>query len=909
MTTYVPNYTITGSPIISEDYILSYTSSTNIVKYIHDEPFDAKKSFDIIFKLKINSFENNSGILWIGATGSNNSIQIYYDGSAQQIYYKLGRTTLYTPVYIYDEEEILLEEAYYKVSYDLEKSYCYAYYSLDGENWVLAYSRSASTMPTITNTNLFIGRAYNSGIIYINEDDILLDLKELKVVSDGDTWFKAVSIKQDPIVCANEVYSINKTFKSKRNITGIDCNNVQFVNNDMSFAFSNCSNLVSVSNINQNTTNMAYAFAGCPTELYDTGFPTIPNSVNDITGLFSYHTNWTDIPVQAFVNAWSKVPAHLQTNVAGFLDGCTNLSNVPSNTLPNFMTNIAYAFRNCRAMTDMPIITENVVDMSQAFYGCSNLVNANYEIPNSVVNMSEAFYNCQNLTSAPRIGNSVVNMHNTFYFCNVLTSAPDMNNANSVVDMTNTFHNCIGLVNPPVIPNSVTNMHESFYFCKLMVNPPDMNNANSVVDMTNTFKSCWNLTSMPTIPESVINMIGTFDNCQQLISVKQIPNSVVNMNGTFGYCVRLVTPPSIPDSVIDMDGTFFGCSNMTTSPKLSNSTIILRSTFVGCYNMTTIPTIPNGVEDMTSAFRLCNKITSAPKIPNSVCKMNSCFAGCSNLKTFYEIPNSVTDMASSFTGTNISDASNISTATNVIDMEGIFSGCYNLVNAPILPDNVSIIGEIYYNCINLVNVPQLPESSKILYHSFYNCTNLVNAPIISNSATNMYETFCNCSNLSGNVYIYSNRIEVCNRCFQNSSLQKNVYIPYTFKNDFICQLYCYTNPEYNIKCYIADDFINTIRFGHQIVTTNIYDSNGIKNSSYLRLDGIVSSQRPNLIIDFGLYVNSWDNKIIVYDDFSNNTNMIIPAGTNSWTYNAFINVGYDESGTKDNVYLKDINQL
>jgi hypothetical protein len=46
-----------------------------------------------------------------------------------------------------------------------------------------------------------------------------------------------------------------------------------------------------------------------------------------------------------------------------------------------------------------------------------------------------------------------------------------------------------------------------------------------------------------------------------------------------------------------------------------------------------------------------------------------------------------------------------------------------------------------------------------------------------------------------------------------------------------------------------------------------------------------------------------------YEDFTNNVNLVIPAGTPTLTYNTFINAGYDTNGTTNGVYLKDLNEV
>ena len=666
MTTVTTNYTVVGNPVISSDYILSGTDANNYLNFNNYGILDVSKPIDIIFKFRASSPNGYYGILTIGDSSVQSGyISIYC--SYGRIYCRFGNMSLFIM-----NSSLITQDMYYKVSYIPSEAYAYIYYSEDGESWTLGQQRPISTPPSITVANNIIG-VYSS--YYLTENNAFFDLTSFEILVDGNTWFKAVQIQYDPTVIATEVLCKNTTFRNKKQITQINCDNVQFVNDDMSFAFTNCTNLASISNINQNTTNMAYAFAGCNTALYDTGFPVIPNSVNDITGLFAYHTDWTDIPVQAFVNAWSKVPAHLQTNVAGFLDGCTNLSNVPSNTLPNFMTNIAYAFRNCQAMTDMPIITNKITNMFQAFSGCNNLVNANYEIPNTVIDMSETFYNCFNLITPPSMNNAsnVVNMSKAFYWCNNMTSAPTI--PNTVKDLSYAFYVCRNIVNPPVIPNGVSNLNWAFGSMDKMVNPP-------------------------IIPESVTSLNSTFYGCRGLTTnVPVIPNSVTDLSSTFYYCFNLATAPVIPNSVTKMYQTFESCSNLTTPPVIPNNVTNLARTFVGCYNLTTPPVIPNSVTDMNYTFWQCNNMTSAPITPASVTNMEYTFSNCKALTgdIFIQSENIIDAINCFYNTTAIKNVYIPFTYTN-----GEYTKSYNAFTAAGY-DNAGTTNGVYLKDISLVD--------------------------------------------------------------------------------------------------------------------------------------------------------------------------------------------------------------
>lgn len=114
------------------------------------------------------------------------------------------------------------------------------------------------------------------------------------------------------------------TFYENKYITSIDLSNTPWYNNDMSSAFSNCTNLTTVSGINDAVTNM------------------------DST--FSY---------------------------------CTSLTNVA--ILPTSVTNLAGTFNNCTSLTDAPTIPSSVTNMHSTFYGCTSLTGS-VVINSSIVN-------------------------------------------------------------------------------------------------------------------------------------------------------------------------------------------------------------------------------------------------------------------------------------------------------------------------------------------------------------------------------------------------------------------------------------------------------------------------------------------------------------------------------------------
>lgn len=149
----------------------------------------------------------------------------------------------------------------------------------------------------------------------------------------------------------------------------------------------------------------SYAFAEC------SGLTSveIPNSV---TSIGSY----------AFAECNSLMSVEIPDSVTSIADGmfrgCDSLMNV---TIPDSITNIpADMFRDCYSLTSVAILGGVTRIGDYAFYGCSKLTNIT--MPDGVTSIGDsAFYSCYSLTSIT-IPNSVTSIKvSAFSACSVLT--------------------------------------------------------------------------------------------------------------------------------------------------------------------------------------------------------------------------------------------------------------------------------------------------------------------------------------------------------------------------------------------------------------------------------------------------------------------------------------------------------
>lgn len=178
-----------------------------------------------------------------------------------------------------------------------------------------------------------------------------------------------------------------------------------------------------------------------------------------------------------------------------------------------------------------------VTNMEACFRDCKNLTQAPV-LPAGVTNMKSCFYNCEGLTQAPEIPESVTNMINCFNGCKNLTQISPFPANAKVTNMNACFAECESLTQVPALPASVTDITNCFIKCKNLTQAPEI--PASVTEMTSCFKECVKLTQAPSaIPKGVTNLHSCFDNCRKLTKAPVIPKSITYMKYCFKFCKEL----------------------------------------------------------------------------------------------------------------------------------------------------------------------------------------------------------------------------------------------------------------------------------------------------------------------------------------------------------------------------------
>ena len=135
-------------------------------------------------------------------------------------------------------------------------------------------------------------------------------------------------------------------------------------------------------------------------------------------------------------------------------------------------------------------------------------------------------------------------------------------------------------------PLTVEGTSAEYMFYGYSLNELPQLDTSNVNRMDYMFSGCAKLTTIPQIDTSnVVNMDSMFYNCTNLTTIPQLDTSnVFRMSYMFGSCTNLTTIPQIDTSnVTIMDYTFYNCSNLTTIPQLNGEKLTdIVSAFNGC---------------------------------------------------------------------------------------------------------------------------------------------------------------------------------------------------------------------------------------------------------------------------------------------------------------------------------------
>ena len=240
----------------------------------------------------------------------------------------------------------------------------------------------------------------------------------------------------------NKKYDLSKNFNIKdikENTFEIKLVNISNITN-MSYMFSECTSLLSVSDLSKwdtsNITDMSYVFYGCSSLTKLSGISEWDTkNVIYMNNLFSFCKNLENLPD---ISKWNTNKVKDLNNI---FSGCSSLKELPdiSKWNTSHVMDIKGIFNNCTSLKKLPDIskwnTENATSMSNLFKGCkslSSLPDISKWHTNNVITMTNLFSGCSSLKEIPDISKwntkKVKDMSNMFNECNSLSSLPKISN-------------------------------------------------------------------------------------------------------------------------------------------------------------------------------------------------------------------------------------------------------------------------------------------------------------------------------------------------------------------------------------------------------------------------------------------------------------------------------------------------
>ena len=230
------------------------------------------------------------------------------------------------------------------------------------------------------------------------------------------------------------------------------------------------------------------------------------------------------------------------------------------------------------------------------------------------------FNNYNKLLAIPNINtNNNTGTSSMFNNCYLLTTIPQFDTSNKT-NMSSMFNNCYSLTMIPQLDTSkVTNMNSMFYKCYSLTMIPQLN-TSSVIHMDNMFSSCNSLKTIPLLNTSkVTTMYYMFSSCYSLKTIPLLDtSSVTNMGSMFHSCYSLITIPQLDtSSVIYMNGMFNSCNSLITIPQLNTSSVTdINGMASNCTSLTDF----GGLENLGQAYSTTNSANySNYKLDLSTC--------------------------------------------------------------------------------------------------------------------------------------------------------------------------------------------------------------------------------------------------------------------------------------------------
>ena len=261
-----------------------------------------------------------------------------------------------------------------------------------------------------------MGDRNNDGYIVVEEDEIYDGLS--RVVIDPQTLYnEGVNEQKSKLEAIN--ITENGTYTKEDGYNQIEVNvppKINIQEAGIKFAHGEFTEVPEWADFN-GVTNMTYMFSDC------SNLQTIPQiDTSNVTNMYAMLSNCFNLQIISQIDTSNVIDMSLM-----FFQ-CASLQTIPLLNTSN-VENMMYMFRNCSYLQTIPQLnTSNVKDMSLMFTDCASLQTIPLLNTSNVENMKEMFSSCYSLQTIPSLDTSkVTNMFNMFENCGSLVSLPALN--------------------------------------------------------------------------------------------------------------------------------------------------------------------------------------------------------------------------------------------------------------------------------------------------------------------------------------------------------------------------------------------------------------------------------------------------------------------------------------------------
>ena len=525
---------------------------------------------------------------------------------------------------------------------------------------------------------------YNS--TFTSDDRIAAILNNIRTVNNMEYCFYKTSVKDVSIL-----------------------NNINFLNGtSLAYCFAECANLSKLQDIvlNENIGNAEYMFSG-------SGLATIKNvttSCRNIKGMFSNCNNLVNV---------TNFNANGTTSYESLFEGCNGMSVAPIIVIPNNITNISRMYKDCLGLVSIDgfVLHGNITVVDDFIAGCDNLINANN------VTISGTFYNdiFRGINSLKYVNNLLINyvgrsmtfanmfdgctnliemsFHDDSYVRDVISmdymfrgtsmKTVDFSNVNfeKIVSYKYMFADCLMEEFSFTVPKTITSIQGMLSNCR---NLKTLRNFNI---STNVNVTDW-LLDTPIenlINCSFYNQNTSFKNNTTLKKIEGFNYTGNNLANYFEGCSSLQSAKlTIGSKVTKANNLFASCPLLTSVEFNSESDLS---------GVTTISDMFNGDSNLTTIKNL--KITNPSTIAN-----NTTLSNCpiNNTDGLYINSNSAIQMFRMGSESKITQFTDFELGAECNNLSGAFRDYPLLTKDITLPSHVANVSNAFNNCLAMENI-------------------------------------------------------------------------------------------------------------------------------------------------------------------------------------------------------------